>query len=314
MDNLAIAAKFNEDDVWYRGRVITEFKNDLTHLLVEFVDYGNRQLTPIEDCILLDEKYASFSPSAIKCNGVAYLEAFDPIRMENLVKYLSAELPTDEDVEYHIWQEVFFKKNQCGNLIQLDELYSFMYKQNLLDRKTVFNPFILNEPICKQDIPLAYNNKRGCYSMPVGGSSTVYNATLTDFSHGLKFIYFNFSESEAGMQKLRQSLVNETNETLVKLAQSDLKINSFYLVRYQNDLCRCQLLTTVSNEERFCQIQLLESGRRLTVDSGLEFYVMPTKYFKYNTFAVHGRLTIATGIEKVWTKVLNELYIKEFQL
>lgn len=308
MGGLAIAAKFNDDGVWYRGKVITEFKNDLTHLLVEFVDYGNRQLTPIEDCILLEEKFASFIPSAIKCNGVAYLDHFNATKMENLVKYLSAQESASEDVEYHIWQEVYFKKNKkSGNLIFLDELYRFMYKQNLLTKTLVqsfFNPFSLNEPICQQDIPLALKSKRGCYTM--SACSTVYNATLTNFSHGLKFIYFNFSESEAAMQKLRQSLAKETNETLMRLEHDELKINSFYLVRYQNDLCRCQLLTRVDNEERFCQIQLLESGKRVTVEPGLEFYVMPTRYFKYNTFAVHGRLTIATGIEKVWTKVLKE--------
>lgn len=306
MGGLSIAAKFNDDGVWYRGKVITEFKNDLTHLLVEFVDYGNRQLTLIEDCILLEEKFASFIPSAIKCNGVAYLEDSNASQLENLVKYFSAEEPTSEDVEYHIWQEVYFKKNKNSrNLIFLDELYRFMYKQNLLDKKlVVFNPFSLNEPICQQDIPLAFKGKRGCYTMPA--CSTVYNATLTNFSHGLKFIYFNFSESEATMQKLRQLLAKETNETLIRLEHDELKINSFYLVRYQSDLCRCQLLTRVNNEERFCQIQLLDSGRRVTVAAGLEFYVMPTRYFKYNTFAVHGRLTIATGIEKVWTKVLKE--------
>jgi hypothetical protein len=89
LDSLAIAAKFNEDDLWYRGRIITEFKKDTTHLLVEFVDYGNRQLTPIESCIFLSEKFSSFVPSAVKCNGVAYLEKFDAIQLENLIKYFS---------------------------------------------------------------------------------------------------------------------------------------------------------------------------------------------------------------------------------
>ncbi len=194
--------------------------------------------------------------------------------------------------------------------MQLDELYKYMYQENLFKSELVLDPRSLDELICKQYIPPEYKNKKESYQK----DSQVHSARLVNISHGLKFIYFHFSESEAALEKLRQDLAKETAETLVRLDQSDLQINSFYLVRYQNELCRCILLTSIPNEENFYQIRLLESGKRVLIDNSMEFFVMWTRYHKYNTFAVHGRLTIGTGIEKVWTQEERTKFYAQIKL
>lgn len=84
-DRLAIAAKFDEDELWYRARILTEYSKNLNQLVIEFVDYGNRQTVSIEACIFLSEKFAKVLPNAVNCNGIAYLEGIDETLVKNLI-------------------------------------------------------------------------------------------------------------------------------------------------------------------------------------------------------------------------------------
>ncbi len=72
LEKLALAALFDEDNLWYRARIISRISE--SHALIEFVDYGNRQLTKFDRCVLLNDKFAKFNTAAVKCCGVAYLE------------------------------------------------------------------------------------------------------------------------------------------------------------------------------------------------------------------------------------------------
>lgn len=83
---LAIAAKFVEDEVWYRGRIINQPDSD-KNLLIQFVDYGNTQSTPIDKCILLNRKFTEFIPAVVECAGVAYLNGINEKMTENLLCY-----------------------------------------------------------------------------------------------------------------------------------------------------------------------------------------------------------------------------------
>ncbi len=89
LDRLAIAAKFDEDGVWYRARVLSDCgEGNESHVMIEFVDYGNRQLTPVVDCVLLTEEFAKFRQAAVRCSGVAFLESEMNLKLiENLVCY-----------------------------------------------------------------------------------------------------------------------------------------------------------------------------------------------------------------------------------
>ena len=88
LDRLALAAKFYEDNVWYRARVVSGSDVDESHVMIEFVDYGNRQVTPIDKCILLTEEFAKFRSAAVRCSGMAYLEGEMNLKLiENLVCY-----------------------------------------------------------------------------------------------------------------------------------------------------------------------------------------------------------------------------------
>jgi hypothetical protein len=86
LSNLALAAKFTEDNCWYRARIVIEDEltkaalnasssnnHDLS-VLVEFIDYGNTQKTSLKECVFLSEQFARFKACAVKCNGVAYLD------------------------------------------------------------------------------------------------------------------------------------------------------------------------------------------------------------------------------------------------
>lgn len=79
-NTLALAAKFYDDQTWYRGRLVREDFDKVDNetdpqIWIEFIDYGNRQKTRLSDCVFLSEKFIEYKACAIKCNGVAYLDA-----------------------------------------------------------------------------------------------------------------------------------------------------------------------------------------------------------------------------------------------
>ena len=308
LSNVAIAAVYEEDKSWYRARIITsELTDDLTHLLVEFVDYGNRQLEPIEKCVLLSEKLANFKPSAIKCNGVAYLENFKNTKLlENLIQIFTAtnSEKKEEQIPFE-WKQVYFVKNKNDYLIEIDQLYKYMYETNLVEKSFLFNPFTLNEAICKQVKPNDKEEVHSPSSTNAALNSTIYHAIVTDLSNGLKYIHLNLKQALGSLDKLNKELATENAETLIRLNLAELSVNSYYLVKHDNQLRRCILLTPAQKNMGRYRIQLLDTGKRVSFieNDDMEFYVMMTKYFKYSTFALHCRLPLANSIEKVWLEV-----------
>jgi hypothetical protein len=114
LSNLAVAAKFAEDNSWYRARVVVNdalieaLQNDNTpSVLVEFIDYGNRQVTDFKDCVFLSKQFADMKPCAVKCDGVAYLDTvlnLHKIRQSaitNMLLYGFAEEKGGEEAEYN---------------------------------------------------------------------------------------------------------------------------------------------------------------------------------------------------------------------
>ncbi len=138
--------------------------------------------------------------------------------------------------------------------------------------------------------------------------SQIYDATVTDLTNGLKFIYFNLNLSKSKLREIEAELGSETVDTLVRVDLSDLIVNSFYIVRHEKKLSRCTLLLL---DKESCQIQMLDSGRRIVISfkENIKFFVMMSKYFKFGRFALHCRLPFASSIESVWFKVRpNDLY------
>jgi hypothetical protein len=101
-NNLAIAARFLDDNLWYRARIL-DMSTESNQLNIQFVDYGNQQLTKIEDCIFLSRRFAhEFYPSAVPCSQVVHIHLNEIVNdkfMENVLfyaKYTSEEQSADE--------------------------------------------------------------------------------------------------------------------------------------------------------------------------------------------------------------------------
>ena len=133
LETLAIAARFYDDSNWYRARLVlneelmsilreTNPKNE-QKILVEFVDYGNSQLTVLTDCVFLSEKFAKLSPCAVKCDGVAYLDTILNLNdiknsaVENLLFYGRMDSKADDaPAEYKsTYESAYFISKFLGN-------------------------------------------------------------------------------------------------------------------------------------------------------------------------------------------------------
>ena len=195
-------------------------------------------------------------------------------------------------------------------MLEIDELYKFMYTHKLIDRSFSFKPAEMNEPICQQANKNEINES--C-SPTISLNSKVFEATVTDLSLGLRYIFLNLKQSMPALEELQKQLDEETNDSLIRLEITDLHINSLYLVKYKSKLCRCILFTSPSKD--FYQIQLVDYGNRVIFKEtdNIEFYVMMTKYFKHNTFALHCRLPFATSIEKVWLEEESNKFYHQIQ-
>lgn len=58
------AAKFDEDNLWYRGKVEKVMGGATCRAIVNFVDYGNKASIAFEDLAPLSDLYTSAKPFA----------------------------------------------------------------------------------------------------------------------------------------------------------------------------------------------------------------------------------------------------------
>lgn len=98
---VACFAKYAEDDGWYRGQ-ISRVANNVVEVF--FVDYGNRQETPLSQLREMNEEFARLSPQAYHCrlvgtNPVRSYSVDDAERFEAdvLSKYLEADFSGQDE-------------------------------------------------------------------------------------------------------------------------------------------------------------------------------------------------------------------------
>lgn len=286
--SLAVAAKFYEDNIWYRARIINVDTNlvEMSDAVeVQFIDYGNKQLTKLTDCLLLPKEYAQFIPSALQCYGLAYLNR----QVDNLEKYLfyGNDIDTEQKV---IWPRAWFVKTKEGkHFLEIDEIF-----QKMVDINEPFNPLeYTNEPeIFKQ----ADENE-------TINISTSLSVRLNTFEFGLKNIYITLKSSLPRLKKLNLELESISTTSLHKVNLNNLRLNSYYLIKNKSLFHRALLITLTKNSAQF---HLIDSGHRVIISNNttndIEVYSLMPHLFEYPYFAIHCRLKYAENIEKHWSR------------
>lgn len=292
LDKLAIAAKFYEDGIWYRARICNHMTTtDSTQIQVEFIDYGNCQMTSIKDCVYLSSDFSKYPRCAHRAFGLAYLESIS--NLENFLFYSQMEKP-EEEMEKVIWQNVYFKSRQNKILVEIEQAINLLFPIGYLD------PEVYNENILKQ-----------INATQISEKTPILDAKLTSIENGLKYIYFNLNSSIEELNSLEKMLDQESPPRILEI--KSLKQNQFYLIKYKTKLVRTKLINYSSLKGIF-QFLLIDYGTRVNVpEQELEVYRLMPKYFKQGQFALHCRLTLADNIEKVWTKEEKAKFFKQIQ-
>ncbi len=324
VENLAIAARFYDDSMWYRAKLVVngDLKKTLSsyddqngEVLIEFVDYGNRQLTKVKDVVFLSEEYAKFRRCAVKCDGLAYQEAFasaflDQKQIQNLLT--SGLLNPSEPQEINNkFENCYFIKNNDGNLfIEIDTLYETLFKSNM-NLNLSFDPSLYKENILKQanhkEIKNAYASIAANQQQQQQTLVRI-EARLTSLDSGLDNIHFNLKSSLADIKNLEDELIKE--KYLIEVKLENLQTNAYYLVKKTQQLYRVIMLTkNKAKSIDYGHIFDLKSD-----EDNFKFYVMLPKYFKHHSYALHCRLSVAHTIENVWTSEEKKRFYDSVQL
>lgn len=153
-------------------------------LKILFVDYGNTQITPINECIYLSKELAKYPISAVRCSGVAYLNAnrLEPAQIESL-------LMNGLQADPIIWQSARFIKNHQASsphpLVSIDELLRVANQVH----EQRFDASLYDEPIVKP-VKLAPNE--------------TLSVRFSSMSGNFKYIYFNLKNQLPGLEQLEK--------------------------------------------------------------------------------------------------------------
>jgi len=324
LDKLAIAAKFEEDQVWYRARICTEklqFKTGDTKVLIEFIDYGNTQLTPIEDCVFLNANLSKFKKCAYKCAGMSYLKFLmatsstnlNETSIESLLNYGKTSC-TESEIQKRDWNSVLFSKINNEIYIEIDELYRLIYSLKLISESVYLDPNEYNENILRNVVEDEIKIRK----LPDKGSKGKFkevelDVVATNFEAGLKYMHFNLYKSMVKLKILKTDLDSEESDSITKISSSQLIISRFYLIKYKNKFYRA-ILAAKSSNKLICQ--LIDYGEKICVESNAvdtSFYPLTPKYFKYNAFSFHCQLNFGYNIEKVWTNEERSEFFKKLK-
>ncbi len=112
-------------------KVESENQDEANHfILIEFVDYGNRQLTKISDIVCLNETFASLTPSSLRCSildekSKPQAIAPDVIRYALFYGRLNKteeELDNLNDTKYD-WPVCYLNKVNSQVILEIDQFY-----------------------------------------------------------------------------------------------------------------------------------------------------------------------------------------------
>ena len=282
VSRLAVAAKFDEDNLWYRARILN--LSDKLNVMLEFVDYGNCQLTKIEHVVFLNKQFSKYAPTSLKVTKLLYTEQFNLSDKLFQQLLLYANVDQTDQTEKVNWKYAMF--NTKNELI-LDDFYALLYQMGILNSSYFICPLandaILSNDFCGQE------------------EGDILDVKLTNIEHGLKHIYFNLKSSMNKMEKMRKIMV-----PLIQL--DDKCTHNMFLVKTKENLIRCKLLSNSGGKKLFFCI---DYGRRACLEEDMKCYLMPPSLYQFASFAIHCRLTLADNIEKVWTREEKEkFYLK----
>ena len=329
LDSLAIAAKFEEDQLWYRARICTEnpvnndflqFRKQVSKVLIEFIDYGNTQLTSIEDCVFLNPNLSKFKKCAYKCSGLSYLKSIrnsvklDELSIENLLCYGKIN-PSETDIEKRNWNNVFFSKINNEHLLEIDEFYKIIHNLKLDDQSFYLNPSEYNENILRHAAQDEINVRKLPDRVSKGKQveSLELDVVATNCEAGLKYMYFNLSKATEKLKTLEKELDTEKADLLTSIPSSHLTIGCYYLLKHHERFYRVLLIAKNSNK-LICH--LIDYGGKACLQSNEAdkcLYLLTPKYFKYNSFSFHCQLVFGYNIEKAWTDEEKSDFFKKIK-
>jgi hypothetical protein len=321
---LAIAAKFEEDQVWYRARICTEklqFQKGATNVLIEFIDYGNTQLTSIGDCVFLNADLSKFKKCAYKCAGISYLKFLmgtsstnlNEASIESLLNYGKTS-SNESEIQKRDWNSVLFSRINDDIYIEIDELYRLIYSLKLVIESVYLDPNEYGEKILRNVVEDEIKIRK----LPDKGSKrelkeVELDVVATNFEAGLKYMHFNLFKSMVKLKILEKDLDSEESDLITKISSSQLIISRFYLINYKNKFYRAMLVAKNSNK-LICQ--LIDCGEKICVETNAadtSFYPLTPKYFKYNAFSFHCQLNFGYNIEKFWTNEEKSDFFKKLK-
>ena len=234
LEQLALAAKFHDDDQWYRARLCLGTQLDATladansnntnKVLIEFVDYGNQQLTPLSECVLLDAHFAGILPPlAIRCSGVLGMNALlsqvsqaEKDETQNLLVY-GSEVLDDADGEFpvaRVWQRAYF---HVSGRLECDEIYALLLASKrcrtsslppAAEQQLYFDPHTTEE--CDAILRQVNADQLSVSSAAANSSPVVVDAVLANMEASLQYVYFNLLSTQPALRRLEQQLA--TNE------------------------------------------------------------------------------------------------------
>lgn len=162
---------------------------------VEFIDFGNSQVTPLESIVYLPKEYAAYKPSAVRCCGVGYIDPkLDPARLESLLLNGVQSEPMVWQAARFIAAPDSFSSSSSSVLVVIDELLKLI--KNVCAKPTdeyFFDPNLYGEPISKP-IHLAIDK--------------TVDVRFSSFSAGLKYVYFHIKSMISGLEQLEKGKFN----------------------------------------------------------------------------------------------------------
>lgn len=170
---------------------------------LRFVDYGNEQVTPLNECVYLSAEYSKFKPSAVQCVGVAYLDENDYQKPE-----FEKLLINGNQAEPMEWQARFIRDEvRQRPLILIDKLLCLANRAN-----QQFNPSIYKEAIAQPVLLTA--------------GQTV-DVRFSSINGNFKYIYYNLKSLTSGLEQLEKGIVYKLFVNFVFYSQNYKKIKRF---------------------------------------------------------------------------------------
>lgn len=316
----AVLSIFAEDQTWYRTRI--DKIDDLNHITVTYIDYGNSEITDLTKIRDIPERFLYISPLSFNSHFTSEIGLVSCQEVEGkFAEYLSG-------TEFEMRVYAIFNNSLQVELFPVNNI-----TQSLGETLYYIMPKELQKMSCPSETPVSLFSEPAASLQPISsGESSLNDKTFptigttvkafTSHINSIDDFYIQLSGCDDDLAKLGDQIDTTVNDSVNLNIIQDLKPSLLVLAKFSDDeLYYRGIVSHVDNDNDKCTVIFTDYGNSESIDKSFIFelsqQLQQAQYFAYrcklyaDSINDHSNIAINTIFKELVTEKELEVSVTD---